>query len=239
MGKGRGRGGDEDEIIGGIICVSVLAFIGIILFAVSFGTVEPNEMALNYNSNILQLDSSYLYSGGRYFLGLGHSFITYPKTIQMQEHDTAAAFQGGANRIVGRTQDGLAVEIACSIQYKFHESPGALYQSYTTFGSIDNHKTALVATARGVVRDVAAQYTAYEFFQNRSDISECFVFAAPLPYGLYTYLFLNQCIVTSMGTALNSSFYMQWADIRNFNLLNLELPSAFESAIERTINMEQ
>ena len=42
-----------------------------------------------------------------------------------------------------------------------------------------------------------------------------------------------------MSTALDSSFSLQWADVRNFNLLNLELPSAFESAIERTINMEQ
>ena len=79
--------------------------------------------------------------------------------------------------MLGRTQDGLGVEIACSIQYQFHESADALYQSYTTFGGLDNHRAALIATARGVVRDVAAQFTAYEFFQNRSDISEFFAFA--------------------------------------------------------------
>ena len=42
-----------------------------------------------------------------------------------------------------------------------------------------------------------------------------------------------------MSNALNSTFRTQWADVVNFNLLNLELPAAFESAIERTINMEQ
>ena len=133
-------------------------------------------MGLNYNANVLQVDSSYLYSGGRYFLGLGHSFIAYPQTIQIHTHDERSYRSSGADsgvgRVFGRTQDGLAVEIACSIQFRFHATAGSLYDAYTTHGSQAKHEEALIATARGSVRDVAAQFTAYEFFQNRSEISE-------------------------------------------------------------------
>jgi len=59
---------------------------------------------LDYNNNNKQVDTN-VYTSGLYFLGLGHSFIKYPRMLQTIEfessHDLVQAF----------SSDGLPVSL--------------------------------------------------------------------------------------------------------------------------------
>ena len=68
-------------ICGGVTCC-VLLITSIILLVCSFSTLEPNEVGIEYNANTLSINTDELYESGRHFLGLGHSFLIYPKTLQ-------------------------------------------------------------------------------------------------------------------------------------------------------------
>ena len=54
--------------------------------------------------------------GGIHFLGVGHSFIKYPKTVQTIEFSQDRNANGPV--IQSRTQDGLEVSLEISFQYK-------------------------------------------------------------------------------------------------------------------------
>ena len=78
---GRGQGDTQGLFIGGCVCC-VLLITSAILFGVSWSSLEPNEVGIEYNGNTLSINTDELFTSGRHFLGLGHSFIVYPKTLQ-------------------------------------------------------------------------------------------------------------------------------------------------------------
>ena len=63
-------------------CVVFVFVPSIILIALSFASLDETELGIDYNSISLSLETMYSASG-LYFLGLGHYFITYPRTIQV------------------------------------------------------------------------------------------------------------------------------------------------------------
>ena len=85
-------------IAGGIVLVIV------VLLALSFASLEYTEYGLDYSSISKSVEKA-PYTGGIYLLGLGHSFIKFPKTIQTIEFSE----QKGSNKglIQSRTSDGL------------------------------------------------------------------------------------------------------------------------------------
>ena len=94
---------------GGIVLVIV------ILVAMSYASLEYTESGLDYASISKTIEKK-PYKGGIHFLGLGHSFIKFPNTIQTVEFsDEDTADQG---MLSSRTLDGLEVELAISFQYK-------------------------------------------------------------------------------------------------------------------------
>lgn len=58
------------------------------------------------------------YIGGIHFLGVGHSFIKYPKTVQTIEFSQDRTANGPS--INSRTNDGLEVILEISFQYKLN-----------------------------------------------------------------------------------------------------------------------
>jgi len=210
MGRGRGRGGDDDEkTMVGCSVFCCLLIIGSILLGVSFSVLEPNEVGLEYNANTLKLYSE-LYTGGRYFLGVGHSFVKFPTTMQ------TIKFSGGDSdfgAIMGRTKDGLAVEMSISLQYKYVLDASSLRKLYVDFA--ENHLTTYIKIARSVVRDVASEYTAFQFFADRTIIG------------------------ATMQVEMNSAFVDVYSTVPALQLLNVELPIAFSDAIQKTVNAQQ
>lgn len=84
-----GRGGDDKKLIaGGCVCC-VLLITSITLIAVSFSSLDPVEMGLEYNANTLTLNEDELFDNGLYFLGVGHSFFKFPKSLQAVKFSVA------------------------------------------------------------------------------------------------------------------------------------------------------
>ena len=100
----------------------------IFVLLMSFSSLEFNEYGLEYSTiskSVKKIIQRYLkvkqvdpfpYSGGIHFLGVGHHFVIYPKTVQTIEFST----EKGANGfpISSRTSDGLEVTLEISFQYK-------------------------------------------------------------------------------------------------------------------------
>ena len=65
----------------GCACGAVVALISILLFALSWDTLEPTEFGLVANSitGRVDLDPKHVYEGGRHFIWLAHHFLVFPR----------------------------------------------------------------------------------------------------------------------------------------------------------------
>ena len=70
------------------------------LLGSSVHVVNPNQFAFNYYDTYKTVDESTIYEQGRHFLGVGHSFISFPSNeIKIDVEEMSL-----------RTQDGLSVQ---------------------------------------------------------------------------------------------------------------------------------
>ena len=95
---------------GGTLCGVCTGFIVIpsfIMIMMSFSSLQSVEYGLDYNAITLTVDNRTYDSAGLYFLGLGHSFIKFPRTIQTIEFNAAHD-----DLLHTRTLDGLPTEAA-------------------------------------------------------------------------------------------------------------------------------
>lgn len=159
---GKGKDGKAYMIGGGTCCVVVV--VAIVLVAVGLHSLEANELGLDYSANSLTIDTSQLYENGLHFLGVGHSFIRYPKAVMEIDMRTEG------NKIIGRTKDGLVIELKTRLLYRLIPTKERLASLYLMFK--ENYPDAYRAITRGTVRDVASSYTAFEFWQNRDNITQ-------------------------------------------------------------------
>ena len=49
------------------------------VIALSFGTIEPTEYGITYNSISKHIDTNYVYEGGLQYTGLFNSILRFPK----------------------------------------------------------------------------------------------------------------------------------------------------------------
>lgn len=110
--------------------------------------------------------------------------------------------------LLARTEDGLQVTLDISFQYRLTETIDAIIQLYSDFQ--DNYRPAYVRIARNVLRDVASEFQAFQYFYNRSVVG------------------------AKMRDVLNSALANHSATVQAFQLLNVELPERFADAIEAT-----
>jgi len=145
-------------LISGGGCCGVLVITIIVLIAVSFATLEPDEYGLDFNGVTQHVDETTLYEEGRYFLGLGHSFIVLPRTVQTNE----------IANVQVRTVDGLVVSLSASYQWRLPRSAEVVAGVYFLFK--DEYSRAFDKIASNLVRDVAARWGAFDFYFNRTQI---------------------------------------------------------------------
>ena len=104
----------------------------VILIITSFSQLEVNEVGLDYSGITKTIDKN-IYSAGIHFLGVAHSFLKFPNTVQTYEFSKMPKADGSIIR--SRTKDGLEVEIEVSFQY--HYITNSLYDMYMKYG--DNY----------------------------------------------------------------------------------------------------
>lgn len=175
----------------------------------SFAQLEVNEVGLDY-SGITKTISKNIYVAGIHFLGVAHSFIKFPMTVQTYEFTKDPRADGP--QIKSRTQDGLEVELEVSFQYIYISNQ--LFDLYMKYG--ENYRTPCQKVAIDVLTDTATRYKANRFFFDKEVIS------------------------TEMQGVLNTTFAGQcYGTVELFQLKNIDLPNDFEKAIQQTEVMRQ
>ncbi len=169
--------------------------------ALSFEIVDYNEYALLQNDITREIQPE-VYEEGLYPVGIFSSFIKFPSTWQTIEFSPAE----DANDIAihTRTEDGLALTIDISFQYQLNKTH--LLDMYGQYGI--EYEEYFAKVARGVLRDVASEYDALEFFYNRTTITSAMLDA----------------LITK-----EDAFFIE---IGEFQLRDVDLPDTFEAAIE-------
>ena len=94
-----------------VYCCSITSVIVVAtaLVAVSFGTVEPTEYGILYNTISKQIDKENIYEGGLQYVGLFNSLITFPSIHKTIEFSDDKAAQSKPLRT--RTQEGLELAL--------------------------------------------------------------------------------------------------------------------------------
>lgn len=122
----------------------------------------------------------------------------------IQQSIEFAIIRGDA--INGRTSDGLLISLDISFQYQLSkEDVGKIYEN---FGN--KYEDIIVKQARDVIRDVSSKFNAITFFNNRTTIG--FEMEGDLRLIIDTEVFV---------------------EIKSFQLRAVDLPDAFENALER------
>jgi regulator of protease activity HflC (stomatin/prohibitin superfamily) len=215
-------------------CLCIVLIISIVLIAVSFSTLEPNEVGLDVNANTMYLDkgssptlfhalfsprnaqknptfffffffffqTETLWKNGRHFLGLGHYFIVFPTEVRETEVD-----------VVARSIDGASVSMKCSFQWQIEPDVVKVVGLYTLFE--EKYAAAFDKIANDEIRNVAAQYTAFDFFFKRTEIT------------------------LAMSTALDTTLSLVGITVSGFQLLNFDVPPAFSATVQLTEETKQ
>mmetsp|Transcript_40013 Transcript_40013/g.105764 ORF Transcript_40013/g.105764 Transcript_40013/m.105764 type:complete len:320 (+) Transcript_40013:152-1111(+) len=193
------------------ICCACVAFVlvpSIILIMLSFATLEPVEYGLNFNAITMSLENETYSQAGLYFLGFGHWFIRFPRVIQ-----TIEFMATGENSLLHtRTADGLPLTLGLSFQYRY--LPQHLYTLYLTYKG--DHHSVYVNTATATIANIACNYSAYTFFNDK------------------------QGIAIAMRNSLNEKFVDKlYAQVDALQINQVELPSSFQEAILESISTKQ
>lgn len=188
----------------GLGCLGVGVVALIVLIFTSFRTLEVNEVGLDYSGITKTIDKQ-IFTSGIHLLGVGHSFIKYPTTVQTYEYSNAKGSDGP--RVRSRTKDGLEVDLEISFQYIYILNK--VYDMYMRYA--ENQNVPCMKVAIDILTDVATQYNAAEFFFSKDKISG------------------------SMQKALNETFSEFWfSTVDYFQLKSIDLPDPYEIAIQET-----
>lgn len=143
------------------ICACVLFITTIILFALSFDTVDVCEMGIKYNNNLVMIDDETVYNNGRYFLGLGLSFIIFPTKLIPIEFI-------GISQLRAWSHEGQLVSLDLGFYYALDRSN--IIDIYKKYG--ENYELRFTQYAVKAIKEVTIQYEAEEFFLIRRQIGD-------------------------------------------------------------------
>jgi len=190
----------------------------VLLFALSWDTLEPTEYGLVQNgfTGYVDLRPNSVYQGGRYFVWLRHYFLVFPRNQRNLDFDSG----GWRPPIPARTgpdpddreSGGQPVTFAVAFQYQLQrETVPAVYQ---TFGQA--WEASYMRFAQQAITNVAQQFTPKQFWNARREIE------------------------LAMHRAVNSSIFANgYAVVRGLQLLKVEFKSNYEQTITNIQLQEQ
>jgi len=161
------------------------------------------EVGLLYSHASRKIDREKLYTAGRYYVGVGGEFITYPIT---QQELSLPTFDS-------RTSDGLLIKLEVSINYKVDKDFEKILNIFDSFGY--HYDGYLSRLAMNIIRDACANFTAFSYSQNRSQVS----------------LEMERELTDDMG---DLGFTLDAVQ-----LLNVEFPKNFSDTLQETLIIQQ
>jgi len=138
-------------------CCSVVFLTLMIMLITSFAYVEHNEYAFKKNTTSNKVDTSKVYTNGRYLWGFNFQKVVFPKLYQREQLTLSVA-----------NQEGVAIEITVSFLYRLEEDK--LSTIYKTYGT--NYETTLKSLASAAVRNSAVDFGVDTFLTDRSSIRQ-------------------------------------------------------------------
>jgi len=161
-------------VIAGAVMISIILFIGMILFIASFSIVEPNYMAICRNKLSGHIEEDRVYFEGRHFIGVGYEFITYPLAWQLVEYTDDESI-GKADFICkvdvpldAATSKGQPMSVELSLYFSI--PPQQLINFYTSYGTLYQQSTA--DECKNDLKNTLTQFKYEEIFNGRLRISE-------------------------------------------------------------------
>eukprot|EP00163_Fabomonas_tropica_P000153 TRINITY_DN1010_c0_g1_i6.p1 TRINITY_DN1010_c0_g1~~TRINITY_DN1010_c0_g1_i6.p1 ORF type:complete len:312 (+),score=63.20 TRINITY_DN1010_c0_g1_i6:337-1272(+) len=201
------------------ISIGVLVLVSIILIAVSFSALQPNQVGLDLNRNNQKIDDSRLYQSGTHFLGLGHGFtLSLSLSLSLFKFGTTLRTvrfceDCHSPTLTARSKDGLSLRMDVNFEYKLRVEIKGLVELYSKFGT--SYEEQYIRTSRDVIRLVCGEFVAQEYSFNRSLVG------------------------VRIKEALNHTLYDLQASVESVNILNIDLPAAFAQAIQESELVKQ
>jgi hypothetical protein len=159
---------------------------------------------LNYSSYFKSVENK-TYESGFHFIGLGHDFISYDVNVKTYEFSNSP--RATLPTIQCRTQDGLAV--ALEISFQFRVLANSIYEIYTEYGA--DMKPVLLRMAIDSISETATEFSAFDFFTKRTLISDT--------------------MKQRLDARLRVDMYTQ---VVFFQLRSIDLPDDYELALQLT-----
>lgn len=143
-------------------CTCFIFILAVILFAVSFDTLTPTEIGIKYNDIYQTIDEEHgAYNNGRYFLGLGLSFIKYPANLIEVDFT-------GSKALRAWSREGQLINIDLGFYYRLDRD--MLVDIYKRHS--DDYNSRIVQIAIRSIKEVTIQYEATDFFEQRKRIGD-------------------------------------------------------------------
>ena len=167
----------------GTILTVFLLGLGVI-FPLSWQTLPYSEMGLDFNQISGKLDTSRAYERGRHLVGLGHVFITFPRTIQTIDFAQASELETETSltSIPVISADGQMIRLECSVWYRLvPDKLGELYSKYAT-----RYASNVAKAARQGITEASSLFDTVDFYQSRARVREAMKLAVAAALASYT-----------------------------------------------------
>jgi len=137
-----------------IITVILISILIITTVACSYNYIDYNQMSFVQN-RLGSVDTSRVYTNGRYFLTLDKFFVNFPSTYQHIVYTTPVF-----------TDIGLQFDLEISFYYKL--KPNKLGSTYNLYSK--NYESRIINIAKTTIKNEAIQYTINDYIRKRHDI---------------------------------------------------------------------
>jgi len=193
------------QVTTGTIVTLIVLIISCTLFGVSFSVCDVLEMCLDTNTITKTVDTTNIYFSGRYFLGLGHSFIIYPRNFSII--DFSPDPENGGDPLNAGTSDGQTITVEVTLFYRLNSTQ--LPQLYNKYGT--QYSSKFVNVAQSTLKNTCVKFAALQYFNAREVIAE------------------------TMINDLRVAFMELFASVELLQLRGITLSDAFESQLTQNV----
>jgi len=137
--------------------------IGIPLISTAFEYVHYNELAFKKNTLTNTVDTTKVYTSGRYHVGPSVDMVRFQRTYQKVDFS-------GDNALQVFNSEGLSVELDASFYFKIQKE--SLKQMFSSYGT--NILSKALAISESALKNSAIGFTIEQFLKNRAVITQTF-----------------------------------------------------------------
>ena len=160
----RQNGGFDDTcqkvimfLVAGLCCFGLLMII--ILVPASLRNVKFDEYAIKYTRITRKVDDTNIYTEGKYVFAPSTKLFRYSRIVEKLEIVLPCL-----------TNNGIVMNLQVDIQYQIRKSE--VFTIFYTFGDPEIYEDFVELVASDAIRDVCGDYTAEQFYLNRTQIQK-------------------------------------------------------------------